>query len=71
MHSTSVYLCIPLILNLLSRAEFVTTDNELEDIAASAVTRFSRPKAASGIPRKASGELLPVGMFLEYLDLER
>lgn len=37
------------ILTVFSRAELVTTDNELIDIAAAAIIGFRKPKAAIGI----------------------
>ena len=38
-------------LNLLSNAEFDTTDKELKAIAAAAIMGFKRPIAATGIPK--------------------
>jgi len=37
------------IFTVFNRAELVTTDNELIDIAAAAIIGFRRPKAAIGI----------------------
>jgi hypothetical protein len=37
------------IFTLFNIAEFVTTDNELIDMAAAAIIGFKRPKAAIGI----------------------